>query len=137
MLLISRIFVVKSQVMATILDKDLTRESTVKSKDREIIVTLTADQRISLKLKGMKSGTVSIGIDELLNHLEGETPEPAKAKIQTKKSTATFFGPKDERNPVISLYALRAENAITHMPLENKLYLEKVLCDLLNREVTL
>ena len=51
--------------MATKLDKTLTRESTEEYDERNIMVTMEADQKISMKLKGMKSGTVSIGIFDL------------------------------------------------------------------------
>jgi hypothetical protein len=71
--------------MATILDKDLVRESTIKVDDREILVTITADQTISMKLKGMKSGMVSISIEDLYKQLVGDKPsdmvsEPIKVK---------------------------------------------------------
>ena len=39
--------------MATKLDKDITRESSVKIDDREINITLTDKQEIRLKLKGL------------------------------------------------------------------------------------
>ena len=42
--------------MATSLDKDITREFSVKIDNREINVTLSSNQEIKLKLKGMKSG---------------------------------------------------------------------------------
>jgi hypothetical protein len=55
--------------MATILDKDLTRESKVRFDNREIVITLTDTQTINLKLKGMKSGEVSIDIETLYKQL--------------------------------------------------------------------
>ncbi len=60
--------------MATLLDKDLTRETNIKIDEREIQITLTEDQKVSLKLKGMKSGILSISIEELYNQLVGEKP---------------------------------------------------------------
>lgn len=62
-------FVFKYNNMATILDKDVSRESTEKVDGREVQVTLTADQKISLKLKGLKSGTLDISISELFKQL--------------------------------------------------------------------
>ena len=47
--------------MATKLDKDIIRESTVQIDGREIMVTVSANQEIKFKLKGMKSGELSIG----------------------------------------------------------------------------
>lgn len=67
--------------MATKLTSPLTRESTETSDDREILVTLCEDQKISLKLKGMKSGTVSIGIKELWDQLKGAAPERPKKDL--------------------------------------------------------
>ena len=58
--------------MATILDKDLTRETTVKVDDREIQITLTEGQTISMKLKGMKSGILEIPIEKLYHQLRGD-----------------------------------------------------------------
>ena len=55
--------------MATILEKDLTRESKIRFDNREILITLTDTQTINLKLKGMKSGEVSIDIETLYKQL--------------------------------------------------------------------
>lgn len=91
--------------MATILDKDLTRESTVKVNEREVQVTLTADQTVSMKLKGMKSGIVSIGIQELYNQLTGgssESPTNKPVRIEHAK-----LGKKDNADMNISLHDIR------------------------------
>lgn len=86
--------------MATILDKDLTRESTVKVEDREIQITITAEQKISMKLKGMKSGAVEISIEDLYNQLKGggESKSVVIDRSKPKKSDA---------EPMISLHDLR------------------------------
>lgn len=55
--------------MATLLNKEITRETTIKVEDREIQITLTENQKISMKLKGMKSGTVTIDIGDLYKQL--------------------------------------------------------------------
>ena len=115
--------------MATILDKDITRESTVKIEGREIQVTLTADQQITFKLKGMKSGILTIGIEELYKQLAGaeieETPKEEKQKPKKVKPT---------EEPMISLYRLRGLSLVTKMDYKIKLELEKVICDLINNE---
>jgi hypothetical protein len=114
--------------MATILDKDITRESTVTVDGREVQVTLTADQTISFKLKGMKSGVLSIGIDELYNQLAGvteEVKEKPKEVPKKKKSTEELM---------ISLYRLRSLSLVTKMDFKVKLELEKVICELINDE---
>lgn len=115
--------------MATILDKELTRETTVKVDDREILVTLTEDQKISLKLKGMKSGAVDIGIGKLYNQLKGNTPlvELKKPKDETKRVS------QSNDDVVISLKELRIYNAIAKLDYSIKAQFEKIILDLLNR----
>jgi hypothetical protein len=121
--------------MATILDKDLTRESTVKYDDREIQVTLTEDQKITFKLKGMKSGMLSIGIEELYKQLksddEPEVEKPKSSSVSIKKKA------DDGSSPMISLNRLRSMSLVTHMDFKIKLELEKVICELLNQEIKL
>lgn len=121
--------------MATILDKDLTRESTVKYDDREIQVTLTEDQKITFKLKGMKSGMLSIGIEELYKQLKGDdepvVEKPKSSSVSTKKRV------DDGSSPMISLNRLRSMSLVTHMDFKIKLELEKVICELLNQEIKL
>ena len=99
--------------MATKLEKDLVRESTVKFDDREIMVTITKDQEVSFKLKGMKTGSVSIGIGELYRQLTGneETEEKPKVSLSISRDQ-----PKStKKNPMLSLYDLRSQNAISTM----------------------
>lgn len=97
--------------MATPLNKDIVRESTVKIDDREINITLTSDQEIKMKLKGMKSGEVAIPIRDVYNQLTGRTDEDDKPK---KGSTSISREPKTTKgNPMISLYDLRSHNAIS------------------------
>ena len=115
--------------MATILDKDITRESTVKVDGREIQVTLTADQQITFKLKGMKSGILSIGIEELYKQLAGVVVEEAPKEIKQKPKKTK---PTDE--PMISLYRLRSLSLVTKMDYPVKLELEKVICEMINDE---
>lgn len=89
--------------MATKLEKDITRESSVLKEDKEVMVTLTADQKITMKLKGKRSGSVSIDIDELYDQLTGvdekqEDDKPRKVG-------------KDDM--MISLEDLRSMNAVS------------------------
>jgi hypothetical protein len=90
--------------MATTLDKDLIRESTVTSNERNILVTLGADQIISFKLKGMKSGVVSISIEELYKQLAGIEDE-----VKSKSITVPTGGSKKQSSgdPMISLHDIR------------------------------
>lgn len=94
--------------MPTILDKDLVRESTVKIDNREILVTLGSQQNIKMKLKGMKSGEVSIGIEELYNQLTGNVSQEKKVTNEIKSIK------REEKvgdDVMISLYDLRSINA--------------------------
>lgn len=121
--------------MATILDKDVTRESTVKYDDREIQVTLTADQQISFKLKGMKSGVLNIGIDTLYKQLKGDN-EPV---VEKPKAGPVSFKRKEsgDDSPMISLNRLRSMSLVTHMDFKIKLELERVICELLKQDIKL
>lgn len=92
--------------MATILDKDLIRESTVKVDEREILVTLTETQKISMKLKGMKSGTVEIGIGELYGQLTGSA-EKVVEKVVDRKGQEDLSAYKGDDNMLISLHDMR------------------------------
>jgi hypothetical protein len=123
--------------MATILDKDITRESTVMFNERLIQVTLTADQQISFKLKGMKSGTLSIGIEEIYKQLAGvedtgKTEKQRPVVIQNKVKGGTYDG-----GPMIPLNKLRSHVLTTKMDLSVKLELETVIRDMLNEEISL
>lgn len=89
--------------MATKLDKKLTRESTSKVDDREILVTLTDDQTISMKLKGMKSGIVSVGIEDLFKQLSGVSVP--NIELPTLPSISTNVKTND--GMLISLHDIR------------------------------
>ena len=53
----------------TKLEKDLVRESTKKINGKPIVITLTKNQEIKLKLKGRGSETFMVSIEELYNML--------------------------------------------------------------------
>lgn len=91
----------KTTFMATILDKDLVRESTVKFKDREVQVTLGADQTIRFKLKGMKTGEVSISINDIYSQLAGIKSEDS---IVEKKGSVSFMHSDKENDITPSKY---------------------------------
>ena len=122
--------------MATILDKDLVRESTCKYDKREIIITLTEDQKISFKLKGMKSGEVSIGIEQLYKQLMGVEDKGLAGKVKSKVVEQPKFKKSDE-NPVIDLYSLRTSAMVTKMDMSAKVELERVICELINQNIKL
>lgn len=101
--------------MATKLEKDITRESTVKDDDKEIMVTLTANQKISMKLKGKRSGAVEIGIDQLYAQLTGK--DMGSDSEEPKKNDGLSIKQSEEKptkkNPMILLSDLRSMNAIS------------------------
>lgn len=103
----------KTVKMATKLDKDLTRETSLKTKDKEIIITITKNQSILLKLKGERGKHYEINILDLFNELSG-TPGKKKEK-PTKK------------NPSILLQDLRAHSAIADMDYETKVKFDQII----------
>lgn len=125
--------------MATILDKDLTRESTVKYDDREIQVTLTAGQDISFKLKGMKSGVLTISIEDLYKQLAGVDAESVVQVAKLKPVTISNKSKSGEYDggPMVPLNRLRTVMLTKKMELSSKLELESLLCEVLKQEVTL
>jgi hypothetical protein len=96
--------------MATILNKDLVRESTVKIGKTPVVVTIQANQSLSFKLKGVRGGDVlNISIEDLWEYLGGEPVK--KGGVVAIKKTA----PKKGDNKLISLYDLRSSNAISDL----------------------
>ena len=93
--------------MATKLESKVVRETSVQANDREIIICLKdEDQSISMKLKGMKSGIVNIGIKELWDQLNaGGQVAAIKKHVPNKKDNGN--------EPMISLNRLRSMNATT------------------------
>lgn len=63
--------------MATILNKNLVRETTVEGgkTQKNVIITLTTNQEVELKLKGSKGKPKSIKITELWDLLNGKTKD--------------------------------------------------------------
>ena len=123
--------------MATILDKDLVRESTVKHDGREIVVTLTEDQKISFKLKGMKSGEASISILQLYKQLNNIEDKGLAGKVRASKIIEQPKFKKSDENPVIDLYSLRVSAMVTKLDYNTKVELEKVICELIKQNIKL
>jgi hypothetical protein len=96
--------------MATKLTKNLVRESLVKFKDREIMVTLTDDQKITLKEKGLKTGDVSVGILELFKKLKGVSDEKPEGPVSVKGSQKKAES-KTELEQILN--DIRSQNAIS------------------------
>tara|TARA_R110000868_G_scaffold138310_2_gene352265 strand:- start:80 stop:451 length:372 start_codon:yes stop_codon:yes gene_type:complete len=120
--------------MATKLEKDITRESTVLRDERNVNVTLGADQSVKLKLKGMKSGEVKIDIGELYNQLAGV--EDDSAPVQTsvtyhRKETGKYVQP-DPKVAKTVLNDLRSQNAISSLDIETLVKFDMIIVNLLN-----
>jgi len=121
--------------MATILDKDITRESKVLVDGREIQITLTENQTVSMKLKGMKSGIREIGIEELYNHIGGVKPqEKVDVKVEPEvdmRGRVDLSDYKGESKYLISLHDLRHAMMVKSMDLSIKLAFESFLVELI------
>ena len=121
--------------MATGLNKDVIRESEVSHDDRLINVTLGADQKVKMKLKGMKSGEVSIGILELYHQLcgcEGETSsEPSGSVTYTRKEGKKYEQPPKHIVTTV-LNDLRSHNAISSLDMETMVKFEHIITTLLS-----
>jgi len=113
--------------MATILEKKVIRESKSQHDNRNIVVSLTEDQEVSLKLKGLKSGELTISINDLYNYLSGNEGSEEK-EVEVKKTIKT----KTPKNaPLINLNDLRSLNAITKMDLSTKVLFESLIVELI------
>lgn len=113
--------------MATPLESLIVRESTEKVDDRNIMVALTEDQRISFRLKGMKSGVVSIPIKELYEQLAGE-PKPKSVSIKRTEQSVS----KDEI--MIPLSRLRVKNATTPGQVEFVTRLDELIVEIMEEQ---
>lgn len=115
--------------MATKLIKPVTRESNTKYNDREVMVTLDKDQSITLKLKGMKSGSLNISILDLYKKLNGDVVEPEKNKGSVK-IISDDNGGEGSKN-LVDLNDLRAMNAISTLDLPTMVKFDGILTSLL------
>jgi hypothetical protein len=121
--------------MATILDKDITRETTVKVDDREIQITLTERQTIFMKLKGLKTGGLEVGIVDLFNQLKGGDvkSEPVKEVEQSRyKGGVDLSSYKGDDRFLISLHDIRSYVVVKDIDFDVKIKFERILVDLIN-----
>jgi hypothetical protein len=113
--------------MATKLTKILVRESTETVDGKEIIITLTTDQEVELKLKGKRGKGETIYIKDLYNQLygiegEGNTKKDGPLSISNAKPNR-----KRGDSKMISLYDLRSQNAISAMDLATKAKFDQII----------
>ena len=107
--------------MATPLLSLIVRESTEQVDERNILVALTEDQRISFRLKGMKSGVLSIPIKELYEQLAGK-PQPTPT---SDNSILLLRGSED------IIQRLRVKNATTPGKIELIARMDEFIVELL------
>lgn len=117
--------------MATKLEKKLTRESKVTVDDRNVMVNLNPDQTISLKLKGLRTGEKSIGIEELYNQLNGISGVKKRGPVSIKNNDGNK---KSKDDTMISLTDLRSANAISTLSYDDKVKFESIILNLINRK---
>jgi hypothetical protein len=128
--------------MATILDKDITRETKVLIDGREIQITLTEAQTINMRLKGMKSGAKEIGIEELYNQLsgvvnaEGKTGEKSEVKEEPNveidlKNKVDLSEYKGDSKFLISLHDIRHAMMVKSLDFNVKIQFEAFLVELI------
>ena len=129
----------------TTLDKDLSRETTVKVGDREIQITLTEGQGISMKLKGMKTGAVEISIEDLYKQLTGgqEITEGISVVIEVDDDDITpsigkgfdLSSYKTESKYLVSLHDIRSYMMVKPMDMDVKMKFETILVDLIRERM--
>jgi len=123
--------------MATILDKDITRETTVKVDNREIQITLTDKQTISMKLKGLKSGEVEISIEELFKQLKGGNAPVADKEEDEVEETPKYTGGidlssyKGEERYLISLHDIRHALNVKPTDMATRVFFDGFLAELI------
>jgi hypothetical protein len=120
--------------MATILDKDITRETKVLVDGREIQITLTEGQTISMKLKGMKSGAKEIAIEELYGQLSGEVKVEVKEEPKVEVDTRGKVDLSDNKGDskfLISLHDIRHAMLVKPFDYGIKLQFEAFLVELI------
>lgn len=122
--------------MATVLEKDVLRESKVKFDDREVQVTLTEKQTIFMKLKGMKTGGVEISIEDLYRQLSGDTSGPTQESGQEKEAEdlggVDLSDYKGEKGFLISLHDIRHVLNVRPFEYDIKVKIDEILVDLIN-----
>ena len=113
--------------MPTILLKSITRESTEVIDEKEIIITLTDDQKIELKLKGKRGNGQSIGIKELYNYLNGNENKDGNGSITIKADVDK----RQSEDKMISLKSLRSHNAISTLDIVTLAKFDQIITSLL------
>jgi hypothetical protein len=98
--------------MATKLDKEITRESTIVKDKRILLVSLTADQTIKFKPKGLRgnNGVIEVSLEDIFDQNDPSAKSIIKKEEKPKKVKV------DSSAPMISLHDLRSQSAISGLP---------------------
>lgn len=108
-----------------ILNKDVTRESTIEVDGRNVIVTMTQNQRISMRLKGLgKARTVSIDIEKLFKQISGMEVEEETPNLSGRK-------PKPDDKNLINLGRVRDAFLVADIPYEQKVVFARFVKEIL------
>jgi|AntRauMFilla1563_2_1112583.scaffolds.fasta_scaffold05793_2 predicted acetyltransferase len=119
--------------MATKLEKDVTRESTSKADDKEIMITITAKQTINLKLKGMRSGSVEVSIADLYGQLTNKpTNNEESNEVEEKAVPKNKYQKVDKKNPMLSLIDLRSHNVISTLDIPTMAKFDHIIKSLMD-----
>lgn len=97
--------------MATKLEKEISRETEVVKDKRNLIVSLTPEQTIKLKPKGLRgnNGVVEVSIEEIWDMKKGVKSLVEKTEKKEKKRSS-------DDQPMINLHWLRSQSAISGLP---------------------
>jgi len=123
--------------MATGLNKDVIRESTVTHDERLINVTLGSDQTIKMKLKGMKSGEVEMNIKDLYLQLcgceegDGSTEEETSGPVSYSRKESSRYVQPPKHMVKTMLNDLRSQNAISLLDTETMCKFDSIVSALL------
>jgi hypothetical protein len=113
--------------MATVLNKDLHRETTIEINGKLIVLSIKSDQSVDLKLKGVRGGDVlNISILDLWEYLGGAPQGKSDGLVSIKKKA-----PKKGDNKMISLYDLRSSNAISELNYADMSKFDGIINDLI------
>lgn len=119
--------------MATKLKKDVIRESDVVVNGRNVIITLTKEQEISMKLKGMKTGEIKIKIEDLYNQIIS-SKEIKKDHAGPLKISRNDNKPPKNKTDTINLHDFRSRYLINgDFSYETKVQLEQITTSLIDQ----
>lgn len=124
------------------LERKLVRETETVINDKPLIVTLSPDNHLELKLKGDKKPLTKISFDDLYDKLVGSpveviTPEIKQSAGPLKIRNVDKTKNNDDDVPKISLYEFRSKYLVSgDIPLNIKVKLESITVGLIKEKST-